>query len=154
MMVMSQSLAPLRGPRRSASRYGLKRKMTMAVAVIQAAITAIAAQAGHQSIRPADQNRATPMTTSPRVSRMAYRAISFVSICLHIARMAANGAADGSAATNAARGSSRLHAGEAQMNRRAMPLSFGITMARKRASLHSRDSAAETRNSNQASDER
>ncbi len=43
----------------------------MAVAMIQAAITARLAQAGHQFIRPADQNSATPMTTRPMVSRMA-----------------------------------------------------------------------------------
>jgi len=57
--------------KRLASRSGLKRKMTMAVAVIQANITAIDAQAGHQSICPAGQNRATPMMTIPMVSRIA-----------------------------------------------------------------------------------
>jgi hypothetical protein len=34
-------------------------------------MTAIAAQAAHQSIRPAGQKRATPIMTIPRVSRMA-----------------------------------------------------------------------------------
>jgi len=70
IMAVSQGLAPLRGPRRSASRAGLMRRMTMAVPAIQTNITARAAQAGHQSIRPADQKRATPMPASPRISRM------------------------------------------------------------------------------------
>ena len=73
MIAVSQGFAPLRGPRRSASRSGLLRRMAIAVAAIQTAITASAAQAGHQSIRPADQKSATPMTTRPMVSRMAYR---------------------------------------------------------------------------------
>ena len=44
MMARSQGLPPLRGPMRSASKSGLKRRMTIAVAVLQASITTISAQ--------------------------------------------------------------------------------------------------------------
>jgi len=69
MITVSQRLAPRRGPNRSASSPGLVRRMTTAVAMIQAAMTASSAQACHQSIRPAAQNNATPITTSPIASR-------------------------------------------------------------------------------------
>jgi hypothetical protein len=49
----------------------LKRTMTMAVAALHDSITPMAAHAGHQSIRPAGHNMATPMTATPIVSRTA-----------------------------------------------------------------------------------
>jgi len=55
------------------SDYGL---FAMAVAVIQANITARDAQAGHQSSRPADQKRATPAKTIPMLSRKIKRRMS------------------------------------------------------------------------------
>lgn len=54
MMSVSYALAPLRRPKRSANKSGLKRRKKTAIAAIQKNITA-----------NADQNRAAPMTTSP-----------------------------------------------------------------------------------------
>src|SRR5665647_2308494 len=86
MMIVSHRLAPLRGPSRSARRSGRWRRITMAVAKIQAEVTAISAQAGHHSVSPAGQKRATPMKRTPRVSRMAKRAMSFLSMSPPIPR--------------------------------------------------------------------
>jgi hypothetical protein len=45
--------------------------VTSAAAVALLAGAASTAHAGHQFIRPADQNRAIPMTMIPMISRMA-----------------------------------------------------------------------------------
>ena len=66
----------------------------MAVTRIQAQDTAINIQAGHQSISPADQNRVPHMKRTPMVSRMAKRAMSFLSKWPRLPQGAANVAVD------------------------------------------------------------
>src|SRR3972149_4987153 len=75
MMAVSQPLAPLRGPRRSASNAGWARRVTARVAAVQANVTATSPQAGNQSSLPADQNKATPRTAVPKSSRMTNRVV-------------------------------------------------------------------------------
>ena len=76
------SLGTLASPSRSAKRSGRVRRTTIAVARIQAEVTASRAHPGHQAMSPAGQKRATPMKRSLMVSRMANRASSLGSIGL------------------------------------------------------------------------
>lgn len=77
-MALSQLFALPGVDRRSAARSGLKRSRMIFDVMNQTIHTAMAAQACHQSVRPADQNNATPMPPRLRIRSRRLSIKSFV----------------------------------------------------------------------------